>query len=237
MRKTCDSWKRAAMVVERARRGQVVAERLLADDPRALVQPGRPQHLDDRRERGGRDREVEEPAGLPADRALRGLHGRHEPRGVVGVRGAEGEACREGVPARPHRGGPTRSGDRVTSEVAERLGGHGERLGRGPDDPDPLREEARLVEVEEARQDLAPREVPGRAEEHEHVVVRAARAHGHGAHGPPRGGSAAVSSAAASPCPTRTEATRAGSKSPCSTTPGAAERRAARAAGSSVGPR
>src|SRR4029077_19249117 len=41
-------------------RGQVAAERLLQDDPRALRAPGLAETLDDRREEARRDREVVE---------------------------------------------------------------------------------------------------------------------------------------------------------------------------------
>ena len=145
---------------ERARRGEVVAEGLLDHDAGARGQAGVREALHDRAEQERRDLEVE-------DRALRVREPRRQPlerRRVREVAGEVGEARGEALEdlrveplARRH--------DRLASALAQVV----DRPVVDGDADDRAREQpARLQAVERVQGHLL-REVPGDAEDHEHV--------------------------------------------------------------------
>ena len=147
---------------------EVGAERLLEDHPRALGQPGR------RR------------APRPWRRTRR-----------AGSTGSAGGAARRRAPSRPRRppraaasgssalnalnaSGAANRSHALAGRAPSPIGARGRARGSprpipplagGADDPVALRHQPRAVEVEEARQQLAPGEVAERAEEDDHVVL------------------------------------------------------------------
>ena len=111
-------------------------------------------------------------ARLAADLALRLLDGPDELRRVVGGGGREGEASDELVPFLS--GGLAHAAllDGVMRTLPKLLVAERARRARDADHAVVLGHEARAMEVEEPRQELALGEIPRRPEEHDHVVVR-----------------------------------------------------------------
>ena len=166
--------------VERLRRREVGAERLLGDHAGAGGQPGGAEHGDDAGRRRRRDGEVEQPAGLTADRLLGGLDRGDQGAGVGGVGGTEVQRRLERRPGIAGRRGEPEVGDGVAGVLAELLVGERELRRRRPDDAVPRRHQPRRREVEQAREELALGQVAGGPEDDDDVVVGDRKALGSG---------------------------------------------------------
>ena len=153
--------------VQRAGGGEIGAEGLLDDDPRARDEPGRDQRLDGLAEGDGRHGEVVESARVAAALRLGGAGGRGERVAVTRVRVEE--VPREASPGMLVLDAAAELVDGTAGEDAE--GVVVEVVERGADDPVARRQQAGLREAEEAWQELAPGEVAGRPEEDDEVVV------------------------------------------------------------------
>ena len=149
-------------------RGEVGPERLLEDDPRPRREARGAEALDHPGVGARRQREVVEKARLAPELALGLAHDlAQRVVAVADVGGAQrrGEALPGGVRDRP------------VAAVLDRLAGEGRELvvdhlaARGADDDEALRHQARLGEMEHPRQELPPREVAGRPEEDDDVIV------------------------------------------------------------------
>jgi len=157
--------------VELARGREVAPERLLGHDPRPLGEAGLAEHVGHAGRRSRRHAEVMQTARLAAERAV-GVRDRGLQPAGVGL-GHVREPLREGAP------GVVR--DRHAGELVERLAREVPEAGvvdvveRRADHPVVLRQQTRLREVEQARQELAASEVARRAEEHDDVRLRARR--------------------------------------------------------------
>ena len=151
--------------VERPRRRQVGAEGLFHDDPAALDQLGLVEQPHHRQGRLGRHAEVVQPSRLTVQLPLGLLDGRPQRRRAA-TAGHVAQHGREGVPLLLGQGPVTELADGLAREgdepVAVVL------LQRRADDP-PRREQAGLEEVQQTRQQLAPRQVTGGAEHDDHV--------------------------------------------------------------------
>ena len=167
--KTECSWR-----VELAGRVEVGAERLLGDHPGALAEPELAELLDRPRRRLRWQREVEEQPGLLAQLLARRRDLRAErPRSPR--RRRRSAATRRTAP-RPRGRRPCGRSRRSNRAPARGTPRRSSSLAGGADDPEALRHQPHLREVEHPRQQLALGEVAGRAEEDDHLVVR----------GPPR---------------------------------------------------
>jgi hypothetical protein len=167
--------------VELARACQVMADRLLNHDPRLFPEPRLADPLDDRRKGRGRRRAIEEP---PAPGAKVGVEGEEalaqRPEGlwVVERRGDVGKLSSERLPAsvvKPVAGelldpaaGPLAE-VRVVEAAAARA-----------DDRVALRQQPLVGQVVEGREQLAARQIAGRAEDDDRLPWW--RGEGHGAH-------------------------------------------------------
>ena len=152
--------------VELLGRLQVGAERLLHDDPRALDEVALLQLLEHRQRRLRRDREVVQPplvVDVAGQQRLDAVDLRGQGLGAGGLRDV-GQHRRE---PGPHLVGQVLVGEvlaRLAGQLHELLGV--EVLQRGPHDAGVL-EQVGLEEVQQPRQQLAPRQVTGRSEEHD----------------------------------------------------------------------
>ena len=161
--------------VELAGAGQVVAERLLDDDPppglpAGVGEAGALQLLADQRERPGRDRQVEREVAAGAALVLQGVHGVGEQ--VEGGRVVEGarhepEPLGEVAPDVLAERGPRVVAHRLVDDLAEVLVGPvttGE-----PDQREARRQQAAVGEVVDRRHELLARQVAGHPE-HDHAA-------------------------------------------------------------------
>ena len=148
--------------VERDRTREIDAERLLHHDARPVDQAGLAERADHRQRGARRHAQVVEATALDADRLLGSLDRRPQRRGTGGQRHVV-ERCGEGLP-----GG---IGDRARLELVEGLTGERpeavdvERVERHADDPT-AGDEAGRRQVEEPGQQLAPRQVARRTDQH-----------------------------------------------------------------------
>src|SRR5207247_5728027 len=102
-----------------------------------------------------RHREVVEDTGVAAELPPRPFHGTTQRLEAI-VDAGEGEPSREPLPCVPRRGLATELLDRRSRSRAEII--VGELPAGGSDDPKALGHQASRREVEDARQELAPRE-------------------------------------------------------------------------------
>ena len=158
-------------VVELHRAREIGAERLLHDDAGARREPHLAELLHDFRRGGGRNTQIVEPADISAElvfeltrRSWRAL--RCPRSGTRRTRATRSRTSRrrERRDARTLR---ARRGERAEGVVVEVVE-------RSTDDPE-LGQQARLREMEEAGQQLAPRQVARRAEEHHHLRAQGRR--------------------------------------------------------------
>ncbi len=154
--------------VELPRRGEVAAEGLLHDHPRPLPQPG-PAKILDHPGRGGR-RQSQIVQQLCVVKLVAGGRDRGSQLLEAIAGGDEPKRLGEAVPGLALERPPPRTADRLAGELGELL--VGEIAARGADQGEPLRHQAGLEEVEDPRQQLAAGQVPGRSEEHDHLIVR-----------------------------------------------------------------
>ena len=158
--------------VERASRGKVGAERLFQDDPPVACQTARAQRPGDAGDGGRRHREVVQQPGRAADLLLRAIDRIRERGRVSGAGRGVAEPRGEGVPGlRIQLAAPElhHRRARVCTEGLVR-----QRSPGGADDPVAGRQQAGPVKVVEPREDLAPGQIAGRAEQDDHVVARGA---------------------------------------------------------------
>jgi hypothetical protein len=160
---------RVQPLVQLPGRGEIGAERLLGDHPRALAETVGADLLDRAFGRLRRQREIEEQLGV-------GVELLPSPLDLLGERveavADAGEAERLGEPVQRLGLGRIAAGlvDRLTGELAELL--LTDRPAGGADDAEALRHQPTLREVEHPRQQLALGEVAGGAEEDDHLVLR-----------------------------------------------------------------
>ncbi len=149
------------------------AERLLDDHPAALDVAGRQpvgaEVLDDRAEERGRrrqvERAVERSAELGVDRGQLGPE-RGVGRIVVERPGHVAHRVQQRVEHRGIGRAPRVAADRLADGVA--VGVVGQLAARDADQAEPLGQAALVRQVVDRRQQLAPREVAGRPEDHQH---------------------------------------------------------------------
>ena len=152
---------RVHRVVQRDRAGEIGPERLLHDDARAVGHPRLPEQGQHVAHGRGRDAEVEEPRDAVAERRLELVH--HGGERVGAGRLPEVRESRRKVV-------PVVVGDTVVRELVERCTRVRpealvvEFVERRPQDL-VLGEQSRLGQVEQPRDELAPREIPGRTEQ------------------------------------------------------------------------
>ncbi len=194
MRKTCRSSRTpATRLVQLARRREVAAERLLDDDPRPRAEPlggwTRPEPRSPSRigrKRGGRDGEVEEAVAAGRPPRLRRLDRRAQRRPGLGLRvvsrgrvdaAGEGGPGRARPPAFPRSARPTAG----AAHGRPRLGPTEVLVATTPKGDGRSPHRAQAVERGD---DLAVREIPGRAEEDDRARVGRTRGQaGRGARG------------------------------------------------------
>ena len=151
-------------VVERAGRAQVRAERLLHDHAGTLDEPGLAEHAHDRARGRRRHRQIVQAARVAPDR-LFGAPDRGGQRVRARRRVAEPRAERP----------PAVVVDVHAAELVQRLvdvvakGFLVELVQRGADDPVAVGHQAHVLEVVEAREQLAASQVARRPEQHQHV--------------------------------------------------------------------
>ena len=155
--------------VQGARRLEVGAERLLHDHARALGEARLAERVDDRPGGRGRHGEVVEPARLRPD-GLLGL--RHGVGQRVGPRGHVGEPLAERPPLVVAEVEPAELPQRLAGEAPAELV-LAQLVQRRADDAELLGQQPGLPEVEEPGDELAAREVARRAEQHDHMGIRA----------------------------------------------------------------
>ena len=155
--------------VQPAGRVEVGAERLLGDHPGALAEPERADLLDRSRRRLRGQREVDR-GGRPRRRAPPALPRSPRPAPRTRRPRRRTAATRRTGP-RPRESSDLAAGavDRLPRQLAELL--DVDRFARRADDPEALRHQAHLGEVEHPRQQLALRQVAGRPEEDDHLVL------------------------------------------------------------------
>ena len=166
---------------------EVGPERLFENDARALREPVLAQGLGDAGKGLRRYGKVVEQAWLAADLPLCRGDGVSEAARVRGVGGGVVEALREPGPGLLGRRAAAELVDCRAGVCPELLVRQG--LPRGADDPVALGKEAGFGEMEEPRHELSPREVTGRSEEDDDVILgrregvgAGAGGLGHGAH-------------------------------------------------------
>ena len=153
-------------VVQRDGAGQVGAERLLHDDPGTLDQFRVRQQLDHRARRRRRDAQVVQPARFPDVHLLFGAGHRLGHRLRPAARRAEAQTLLEIRPLEQRDPARRELVTGVARQLTEIL--VAELPGCAPDDP-VLGHHPHLRQVKESRQQLARRQVSGRAEQHDHV--------------------------------------------------------------------
>ena len=174
-------------VVQRARRLEVGPNGFSRITRAPCASPSLAERLDDTGEGLRRHGKVVEQASLAADLPLCRVDGVSEAARVRGVGG--------GVVRGSPRTRPGLLGRRAAAELVDCRAGVcpellvRQGLPRGADDPVALREQAGLGQMEEPRHELAPREVAGRSEENDDVILgrregvgAGAGGLGHGAH-------------------------------------------------------
>ena len=156
--------------VQLAGRGEVGAERLLEDDPRPRRRaPSLPSALD-RPAAPRRQREVvQQPRSPPSSspRPARPRSGRRASKPSPTEANRSDSAKRSQAPV---AGSRPQLLDRRRAQAAN--SSSPSLAPRGADDDEALRHQPRLREVEHPRQQLAPRQVAGRPEEDDHVILR-----------------------------------------------------------------
>ncbi len=155
--------------VERPRRGEVTAERLLHDHPRPLAQSQPPKPLDHAGIGDRRQREVVEELGIvgellpgPGDSAPQAL----EPIAKRSETQALDKAIQGLARVRPAPGAT----DGVPDQLDELPFAEG--AARRPDNREPLRHQPGLEKVEDPRQQLPLRQVPSRPKQHDDLTGR-----------------------------------------------------------------
>jgi hypothetical protein len=161
-------------LVERARRGQVVTEGLLDDQPGPFAETGA-EHRPHRPEGVGRHRQVDQPRQIASKLLLGPGHCLHEGVGLIGGGRREGQALCEQRPVLLGELLAAKLAKSLLNMRAKALGVRRAVGAPGANDPEVLGHHSRHGEVKQAGQQFALGQVAGRPEQNQHLVSRARR--------------------------------------------------------------